>query len=150
LTTTGESSSSSVSVHRKLEAPELISQVDSELLSSGVAILPGCTDEEGRNLVYIFTCSSLWHERRVSSTELARLLMYYYTVPRKKPRQEGMAIVADIRGVTPSTVNVLLEALNLLQENIPGCVAVVHLFADKNAQSCVIKSPLYDAKSHVN
>ncbi|XP_059140665.1 uncharacterized protein LOC131928602 isoform X2 [Physella acuta] len=145
-----EEHSSSQLARRQLAVPLSISQVDNDLLCSGVAILPGCRDEEGRDLVYIFTCSSLWYDRRVNSTELARLLMYYCTVPRKRPPGQGLAIVADIRGATTSTVNILLESLYLLKDNLPDSVAIVHLFADKTTQSYVIKSPVYDVKANLN
>ncbi|KAH9515626.1 Pleckstrin y domain-containing G member 4B [Bulinus truncatus] len=135
---------------KQLELPHTVADVDNELLWSGVAILPGCKDDEGRHLLYIFTCSSLWYERRVDSTHLARLLLYYYTIPRKRNSGEDWAVVADIRGASPSTVNILLEALCLFQASIHHSVAVVHLLADKTSQCHVIKSPLFDSKANVN
>ncbi|XP_035827449.1 uncharacterized protein LOC101857760 [Aplysia californica] len=142
--------SSSYLVRRRLPVPASVADVDNELLHSGVAILPGCRDEDRRSLVYIFTCSSLWQERRVRSTELAELLIYYHTVPRKCQSGKGLAVVADIRGSTTSTINILLEALYLFQDNVPEGISIVHLFADRATQSYVIKSPLYDSKASVN
>ncbi|CAL1530642.1 unnamed protein product, partial [Lymnaea stagnalis] len=143
-------SSSSYMVRRRLDIPQSVSEVDTDLFCSGVAILPGCNDEDGRDLLYIFTCSSLWHDRRVDSTALARLLLYCYTVPRKRSSGKGLAIVADIRGATTSTINILLEALYLFQDNIEEPVSIVHLFSDKTSQSHVLKSPLYDSKASMN
>ncbi|WAR11305.1 PKHG4-like protein [Mya arenaria] len=68
--------------HRQLDTPRTILDVDYTLLQSGIAILPGSQDGAGNALVLVFTSSSLWKNQQVRSTDLARLLMYYHTVPR--------------------------------------------------------------------
>jgi len=45
-------------------------------------VFAGCRDLDGNAVVLIFTSSSLWKNRQVVSTDLARLIMYYYSVPR--------------------------------------------------------------------
>jgi len=37
---------------------------------------------QGGAVIFIFTGSSLWQNQQVSSAELARLLLYYRSVPR--------------------------------------------------------------------
>ncbi|XP_053401471.1 uncharacterized protein LOC123550592 isoform X2 [Mercenaria mercenaria] len=130
--------------HRHLEPPKTILDVDYKLLQSGVAILPGCRDLDGNAVLLIFTSSSLWKNQLINSTDLARLIMYYFSVPRETVRCRGLTIVADIRGCTTSTINTLLESLYLFEGNIPQAISVVHLLADKHTQSLVLKSPIYD------
>ncbi|XP_055890827.1 uncharacterized protein LOC106076280 isoform X3 [Biomphalaria glabrata] len=133
----------------KVDAPQCITDVDNDLLWSGVAILPGCTDYDGRHLIYIFTCSSLWYDRRVDSVQLARLLLYYYSIPRRRNSGEEWSLVADIREASNSTVNRLLESIYLFQESCGQSISVVYLYADRTSQSHVMKSPLYDSKAKV-
>ncbi|XP_060600223.1 pleckstrin homology domain-containing family G member 4B-like isoform X2 [Ruditapes philippinarum] len=136
--------SAGLHLHRHLEPPKTILDVDYKLLQSGVAILPGCRDLDGNAVLLIFTSSSLWKNQLFNSTDLARLIMYYYSVPRETVRCRGLTIVADIRGSTASTINTLLESLYLFEGNIPQAISVVHLLADKHTQSLVLKSPIYD------
>ncbi|XP_064611995.1 puratrophin-1-like isoform X2 [Liolophura sinensis] len=131
----------------KLDLPKTVMDVDYSLLHSGVAILPGCKDVDGRMVVYMFTSSSLWTNQQVASTELARLVMYYCTIPREEVRQRGLTIVGDIRGATTSTVNTMLEALYLFEANIPTALSSVHLLADGVTRDLVLRSPVYDSQS---
>ncbi|KAK7504662.1 hypothetical protein BaRGS_00004148 [Batillaria attramentaria] len=138
---------------RHLEAPQTITDLDYQLLHSGIAILPefefGTSDLSGKRLIFIFTCSVLWHNRQVVSAELTRLLMYYFSIPRRELMSQGVTIVVDVRGATSSTVNILLESLYLFKDNIPNSVSVIHVLADKPTQSLVLKSPVYDPQSGV-
>ncbi|XP_052816340.1 uncharacterized protein LOC128242930 isoform X3 [Mya arenaria] len=133
--------------HRQLDTPRTILDVDYTLLQSGIAILPGSQDGAGNALVLVFTSSSLWKNQQVRSTDLARLLMYYHTVPRETIRCRGLTVVADIRGSTASTINSLLESLYLFEGNVCGGIAVVHLLCDRHTQALVLKSPIYDVHS---
>ncbi|XP_052232622.1 pleckstrin homology domain-containing family G member 4B-like isoform X3 [Dreissena polymorpha] len=133
--------------HRHLEPPKTILDVDYQLLKSGVAILPGARDLDGNAVVLIFTNSSLWKNQLVASTDFARLIMYYYSVPRETVRCRGFTVVADIRGCTASIINTLLESLYLFEGNTPGSISVVHLLSDRNTQSLVLKSPIYDVRA---
>lgn len=130
--------------HRHLELPKTILDVDYKLLQSGVTILPGCRDLDGNAVVLIFTSSSLWMNQEVLSTDLARLIMYCYSVPRETVRCRGLTIIADIRNASTSTINTLLESLYLFEGNIPQAISVVHLLSDKHTHSLVLKSPVYD------
>ncbi|XP_046570770.1 puratrophin-1-like [Haliotis rubra] len=140
----GSLSSNGYHTKRDLDCPRIIMDLDYDLLRSGVAILPGSRDVNGNAVVFIFTGSMIWHNRQVLSVELARLLMYYYSVPRPAAVRHGMTLVADIRGSTSSIINTLLESLYIFQDNIPDGMAMVHLMADKSTQSLVFKSPVYD------
>ncbi|KAL5021840.1 hypothetical protein ScPMuIL_000995 [Solemya velum] len=128
----------------KLDSPKTILDIDYILLQSGVAILPGCRDRCGGAVIYVFTCSSVWQNQQVSSTELARLFMYYFSVPRKDITCKGLSFVVDIRGCVSSTINTLLKAFSLFEGIIPGAISIIHVLADKNTQSMVLRSPVYD------
>ncbi|XP_041375633.1 puratrophin-1-like isoform X2 [Gigantopelta aegis] len=132
---------------REIEPPQSIDDLHFELLHSGIAILPGSRDVKGNAVVFIFTNSSIWHNRKVFSTELARLLMYYFSVPRREAVCSGLTLVADVRGATSSIVNTLLESLYIFLDNIPGGASTVHMLADSTVQSLVFKSPVYDSSS---
>lgn len=134
---------------RQLEAPNTITDIDYHLLHSGIAVLPGCNDLSGKRIIFIFTCSVLWHNRQVVSAELTRLLMYYFNVPRRELMTQGVTIVVDTRGATSSTVNILLESLYLFKDNLPNSVSVIHMLVDKPTQSMVLKSPVYDPQSGI-
>ncbi|XP_052062910.1 uncharacterized protein LOC127702659 isoform X3 [Mytilus californianus] len=133
--------------HRTLDVPKTIMDVDYDLLQSGIAILPGCRDMRGGAVIFIFTGSSLWKNQQVSSSELARLLLYYRSVPREEVKQKGLTIVADVRGSNSSTINTLLEAIYLLEGNIPNCIASLLCVADLHTEPLVLKSPVYDKKA---
>ncbi|ESO82873.1 hypothetical protein LOTGIDRAFT_155910 [Lottia gigantea] len=134
---------------RLLDSPQSVMDVDHEVLQSGIAVLPGCRDVKGGAVILIFTGSTFWHNRHVSSTELARLLMYFYSIPRKEVLKKGISIVGDIRGATSSIINILLESLYLFHDNIPNCESILHLVCDKQTQSYVLRSPVYDSRSCV-
>ncbi|KAK3086025.1 hypothetical protein FSP39_012335 [Pinctada imbricata] len=131
--------------HRALDCPQTILDVDYQLLQSGICILPGCRDLEGRSVVFIFTSSCIWQNQQVSSVELARHLMYYRSVPREDVRCKGMTVVANVQGASVSTINILLEALYLFEGNCRGGIAVIHLLADEQSQGLVQRSPVYDS-----
>ncbi|XP_062574245.1 pleckstrin homology domain-containing family G member 4B-like isoform X2 [Saccostrea cucullata] len=133
--------------HRNLDAPKTIMDVDYKLLNSGIAVLPGSRDTEERPVVFIFTNSSLWQNQQVPSTELARLLMYYRTVPREEIRMRGVTIVAVIQGATTSIINTLLESLYLFEGNCPGGIAVLHFLADAYTQPLLQMSPVFDSQT---
>lgn len=132
--------------HRTLDVPKTIMDVDYNLLQSGIAILPGCRDIRGGAVIFIFTQSPLWQNQQVSSSELARLLMYYRSVPRDEVRTKGLTVVTDVRGSNSSTVNTLLEAVYLLEGNVPGGISSLLVVADVNTENLVLKSPVYDSK----
>ncbi|XP_076470612.1 puratrophin-1-like [Babylonia areolata] len=135
---------------RQVAAPQSATDLDHQLLHSGIAILPGSSDVQGRRLIFIFTCSVVWHHRQVVSSELTRLLMYYFSIPRREVVSQGVTIVVDARGATSSTVNILLESLYLFKDNVPNSIAVIHILADRPTQSLVLKSPVYDPQSGVS
>ncbi|XP_076112439.1 puratrophin-1-like isoform X2 [Mytilus galloprovincialis] len=133
--------------HRTLDVPKTIMDLDYDLLQSGIAILPGCRDMRGGAVIFIFTGSSLWKNQQVSSSELARLLLYYRSVPREEVKQKGLTVVADVRGSNSSTINTLLEAIYLLEGNIPNCISSLLCVADLHTEPLVLKSPVYDKKA---
>uniref|UniRef100_K1R8V1 Puratrophin-1 n=1 Tax=Magallana gigas TaxID=29159 RepID=K1R8V1_MAGGI len=133
--------------HRNLDAPKTVMDVDYKLLNSGIAVLPGSRDSEERPVVFIFTNSSLWQNQQVPSTELARLLMYYRSIPRDEVRLHGFTVVAVIQGATTSIINTLLESLYLFEGNCPGGIAVLHFLADTYTQPLLQMSPVFDSQT---
>lgn len=64
------------------EATSLILNLNFELLHSQVAYIPGSRDTRGGPVVYIDASTSCWDSISVTSEELAKLLVYYYKIPR--------------------------------------------------------------------
>ncbi|KAJ8302595.1 hypothetical protein KUTeg_018991 [Tegillarca granosa] len=127
-----------------LDSPKTILDVDYDLLKSGIAILPGSRDLDGRSVVFIFTNGQFWKNQLVSSMELARLLMYYKTVPREEVQRRGLTIIAIIKGASPSTVNTLLQTFMVFEDNCPDTLSAVHLLTDRHVEPLVLNSPVYD------
>ena len=62
--------------------PILILDLNFELLHNQVAYLPGATDRRGGPVIFFETNKSCWENTDMDSEELAKLLIYYYKIPR--------------------------------------------------------------------
>ena len=62
--------------------PVLILDLNFELLHSQVAYIPGSRDQRGGPVIYFDTSRTLWESTDMNPEELAKLLMYYYKIPR--------------------------------------------------------------------
>ncbi|XP_057568651.1 puratrophin-1 [Hippopotamus amphibius kiboko] len=91
-----------------------------ELLASGMAVLPGTRDVEGRAVLFLSAHNSAWLHPKCSSHELIRLLLYLRSIPRSKVQALGLTVLVDARICSPSSS--LFWGLSQLQEVVPGSV----------------------------
>ncbi|XP_071429236.1 uncharacterized protein KIAA1755 homolog isoform X2 [Pithys albifrons albifrons] len=107
------------------------------LLHSGIICLPGSSDRLGRALLLVTTSGSAWGAAWCSTAELARLILYLCSLPRRDvkngERREvkdiGLTVVVDARRQPPTPV--LFSALRSVQSVSPGCIHTVLLLAEK-------------------
>uniref|UniRef100_A0A7M4EKT7 KIAA1755 n=1 Tax=Crocodylus porosus TaxID=8502 RepID=A0A7M4EKT7_CROPO len=62
----------------------------------------GSTDKLGRALIQVSTSSRAWEASWCSAREVARLLLYLCSIPRRKARGLGLTVVVDARRQPPS------------------------------------------------
>ncbi|CAM5152309.1 unnamed protein product [Eretmochelys imbricata] len=110
-----------------------------ELLRSGVACLPGSTDKLGRALIQVTTSSRAWEATWCSTREVAQLLLYLCSIPRRETRDRGLTIVVDARRQPPSTT--LHTAFRSVQRSSPASVHAVLLLAEKEVAAHLEKLP---------
>ncbi|XP_014465791.2 uncharacterized protein KIAA1755 homolog [Alligator mississippiensis] len=110
-----------------------------QLLLSGVACLPGSTDKLGRALIQVSTSSRAWEASWCSAREVARLLLYLCSIPRRKARGVGLTVVVDARRQPPSPA--LNAALTSAQRSSPGAIHSLLLLAEKEAAAHLEKVP---------
>ncbi|KAM6243210.1 uncharacterized protein KIAA1755 homolog [Spheniscus humboldti] len=99
------------------------------LLRSGIVCLPGSSDRLGRALLQVTTSGSAWGAAWCSATELARLILYLCSLPRREAKDSGLTVVVDARKQPPAPV--LFSALCSVQSISPGCIHTVLLLAEK-------------------
>uniref|UniRef100_A0A674IWB5 KIAA1755 n=1 Tax=Terrapene triunguis TaxID=2587831 RepID=A0A674IWB5_9SAUR len=83
------------------QRPPQWQDLSAELLFSGIACLPGSTDKLGRALIQVTTSSRAWEATWCSAREVAQLLLYLCSIPRKEARDRGLTIVVDARRQPP-------------------------------------------------
>ncbi|XP_042657205.1 uncharacterized protein KIAA1755 homolog isoform X2 [Tyto alba] len=99
------------------------------LLRSGIVCLPGSSDRLGRALLQVTTSGSAWGAAWCSAAELARLILYLCTLPRREAKDSGVTVVVDARKQPPAPA--LFSALRSVQSVSPGCIHTVLLLAEK-------------------
>ncbi|XP_077192208.1 uncharacterized protein KIAA1755 homolog isoform X2 [Paroedura picta] len=99
-----------------------------ELLSSGIACLPGSTDRLGRPLLQITTNNAAWKAPWCSAQEVASLLLFLTSLPRKAAPDAGVTVVLDARKEPLSPA--LSAALDSVQAS-PGAIRAVLILAEK-------------------
>ncbi|XP_074461074.1 uncharacterized protein KIAA1755 homolog isoform X1 [Larus michahellis] len=99
------------------------------LLRSGIVCLPGSSDRMGRALLQVTTSGSAWGAVWCSAAELARLVLYLCSLPRREAKDGGLTVVVDARKQPPTPV--LFAALRSVQSVSPGCIHTVLLLAEK-------------------
>uniref|UniRef100_A0A8C3RTZ2 Pleckstrin homology and RhoGEF domain containing G4B n=1 Tax=Chelydra serpentina TaxID=8475 RepID=A0A8C3RTZ2_CHESE len=110
--------------------PHQLLEINQELLQSGVISLCGSRDRGGRAVVQVCTRNTIWSSEHSTSTELARLLMYFYSISRKEVRDLGLVILVDARKCQPSPG--LFKAFIALQV-IPHSIHSVLILTDKES-----------------
>uniref|UniRef100_A0A4X2LWS9 Pleckstrin homology and RhoGEF domain containing G4B n=1 Tax=Vombatus ursinus TaxID=29139 RepID=A0A4X2LWS9_VOMUR len=93
--------------------PNQLLEINQELLQSGIISIPGTRDRNGRAVVQVCTRSAFWSKEQSSSSELTRLLMYLYSIPRKEVRDLGLVILVEARKCQP--VPAFFRAVTALQ-----------------------------------
>ncbi|XP_067425971.1 pleckstrin homology domain-containing family G member 4B isoform X2 [Emydura macquarii macquarii] len=111
--------------------PNQLLEINQELLQSGVISLCGSRDRGGRAVVQVCTRNAIWSSEHSTSTELARLLMYFYSIPRKEVRDLGLVILLDARKCQP--IPGLFKAFTVLQSAIPHSIQSVLILTDKES-----------------
>ncbi|XP_026546222.1 uncharacterized protein KIAA1755-like, partial [Notechis scutatus] len=111
--------------------------LNSELLSSGIARLPGSVDKLGRPVVEIPQNGGVWQDPGISAKEVARLLLCLCSMARKRSHDQAVVILVDARKEAPPLT--LPAALGSLQKTFPGAIQVLLLVAEKEAASQVEK-----------
>nr|XP_056700920.1 uncharacterized protein KIAA1755 homolog [Euleptes europaea] len=113
--------------------------LSSELLSSGIVCLPGSTDRLGRPILQITTSSSAWQAPGCSAREVADLLLFLCSLPRKQALDAGLTVVVDARKepLPPA----LSAALDSVQKASPGSIRAILILAEKETVPHVDKFP---------
>ncbi|XP_051488982.1 uncharacterized protein KIAA1755 homolog isoform X2 [Apus apus] len=99
------------------------------LLRSGIICLPGSSDRLGRALLQVTSGGSAWGATWCSAAELARLILYLCSLPRREAKDDGLTVLVDARKQPPAPV--LFSALRSVQSISPGCIHTVLLLAEK-------------------
>ncbi|XP_049318921.1 uncharacterized protein KIAA1755 homolog [Astyanax mexicanus] len=113
------------------------SNVETDLLRSGVACLTGGRDRSSRAVVEVYGDEQDWKSLLVSSLELSQLLLYFHTVTRKEVRELGLTIVYDARKTPPHSK--FTEALQLVEEQNPNAVRCVLMLISKETSNSLEK-----------
>ncbi|XP_008170421.2 uncharacterized protein KIAA1755 homolog isoform X1 [Chrysemys picta bellii] len=138
--TTGSSPAQEpLSAESSPQRPPQWQDLGAELLLSGIACLPGSTDKLGRALIQVTTSSRAWEATWCSAREVAQLLLYLCSIPRKEARDRGLTIVVDARRQPPSPT--LHTAFRSVQRSSPATIHGVLLLAEKEAAAHLEKLP---------
>ncbi|XP_010227033.1 PREDICTED: pleckstrin homology domain-containing family G member 4B [Tinamus guttatus] len=109
--------------------PQQLLEVNQELLQAGVISLCGSRDRSGRAVIQVCTRHAIWLKEHCTSTVVAHLLMYLYSIPRKEVRDLGVVFLVDARKCQPNSS--LFKALTAMQNAIPHSIHSVLLLTDK-------------------
>ncbi|XP_048464434.1 pleckstrin homology domain-containing family G member 4B-like [Rhincodon typus] len=132
-------SDSSISEHRQKKFTIRSLDLNSDLLYSGAACLPGSRDKAGRAVIQVCSDNRFLQNPTCTNDDLARLLLYLYNIPRKEVRDLGLTIVIDARRRPPQFA--LFKALGLLQDFAPHSIHCVLILTEKEATLKLEKYP---------
>ncbi|KPP70044.1 hypothetical protein Z043_111156 [Scleropages formosus] len=108
--------------------------ISGDVLNSGVLCLPGTRDKYGRALVIVMTRNTAWLNPNCNSSELVRILIYFYNIIRKEVQALGLTVLVDSRRCSP--VPALFKAFHIVQvreqEAVPRCIHTILLLADRD------------------
>ncbi|XP_037503139.1 puratrophin-1 isoform X3 [Rhipicephalus sanguineus] len=107
-----------------LAQPTSMSQLGHRLLLSRVACFPGCRDVNGRGIV-IISSSAFKDVPELTPSQLAQMLMYFYTIPKKEISVRGFLLLVDAADASEQLWKLLDEALCLLEANINNAIDIV-------------------------
>lgn len=118
-----------------MEKPMNAFDVNFELLHSGVASLPGNRDLRGGPVLVIdVSCPDLGNVT-YTSVELARLFMYFHSIPMKESRNLGFSVIIDVRksATKRKYLENIVDAMVCFQESNPGGVHMVYILTKKDS-----------------
>lgn len=107
-----------------LAQPTSMSQLDHRLLLSRVACIPGCRDVNERGIV-IVSSSAFKEFPELTPSQLAQMLMYFYTIPKKEISARGFLLLVDAADASEPLWRVLDESLCLLEANINNAIDTI-------------------------
>ncbi|OCT84646.1 uncharacterized protein plekhg4.L isoform X2 [Xenopus laevis] len=113
--------------------------VNLEVLLSEVVYLPGTKDKNGRAVIIINTRNTAWLNPHCNASELGRLFLYFYSIPRKDCRSLGLTLLVDARRGSP--VPALFKAFHIVQAAVPSCIHGILMFVEKDLAQHVEKPP---------
>ncbi|KAF4090966.1 hypothetical protein AMELA_G00031700 [Ameiurus melas] len=90
----------------------------------------GTRDKSGHALVTVTTRNTAWLNPNCNSSELVRIMVYFYTILRKEVKALGLTVLVDARRCSP--VPALFKAFTILQEAMPGSIHTVLVLADRD------------------
>ncbi|XP_065065061.1 puratrophin-1-like isoform X2 [Rhopilema esculentum] len=111
------------------EKPLHILELDFEIIHSQIAYLPGARDKRGGAVIVVRSYGSCWDNFDVSSTELAKLFLYYYQIPRLSVQKLGCSLVVDARQgkQVQYVLECIGEAITLFQDKVPNVVHMAYV-----------------------
>ncbi|XP_077107736.1 uncharacterized protein KIAA1755 homolog isoform X3 [Ranitomeya variabilis] len=121
------------------DLPIQCQDLSAKLLYSGIACLPGSRDKLGRAIIQVTTDSTAWDATWCSVREVARLLLYLFSVARKEIRDLGLMILVDARKHPPSPC--LYAALQCAQASSPGSIQSTVVLVEKESVSLLDRMP---------
>lgn len=118
-----------------MEKPMNAFDVNFELLHSGVASLPGNRDLRGGAILVVDMSRPDWDNVAYTSVDLARLFMYFHSIPIKEIHSLGFSIIIDARksGTKRKYLEDVVEAMVCFQESTPGGVHMVYILTKKDS-----------------
>ncbi|KAG8198143.1 hypothetical protein JTE90_006895 [Oedothorax gibbosus] len=130
----------------EMRQPSAIADLDQVAVASQVATMPGSRDASGRSVVYVSLKSMQDHT--VEAVQLAEMLLYFQTIPKKETMCLGFLMVVDGRDANSTNWNILHKTLALTEETIPGTISLVLLMHMQGRQSDFLSSkyPIFHIK----
>ncbi|KAJ0064122.1 hypothetical protein NL108_000968, partial [Boleophthalmus pectinirostris] len=98
-------------------------------LLQGVTALTGGRDKSGRGIIEVYGEHPGWRGA-VTSQELFKVLLYFYSITRREIREAGLTVIFDARKSSPQPQ--LYKALMSLEELCPRSVHSLVLLIDKD------------------
>ncbi|EEC14296.1 hypothetical protein IscW_ISCW021423 [Ixodes scapularis] len=114
-----------------LSQPTSMSQLDHKLLLSRVACLPGCRDVDGRGVV-IVSSSAFRELPDLTPSQLAQMLMYFCTIPKKENGVHSFLVLVNAAEATDELWTTLDEAFSLLEVELAASEEKLLKFVKKD------------------
>ncbi|XP_078508249.1 uncharacterized protein KIAA1755 homolog isoform X2 [Lissotriton helveticus] len=113
--------------------------LSAKVFYSGIACLPGSRDKQGRAVIQVTTDSTAWEAPWCSTREVAQLLLYLCSIPRKDVKSLGLLIIMDARKKLPSPT--LYAMLRTVQVSSPDSIHTLLVLVEKDGAAHVERIP---------